>query len=143
MSNFSNTNSKWTHTIDSAGTMTIGVGGKYVDKDIEISIPSASGSVDVDSGNGNVSGLNCTLSETDTSGISVSGKGAVSATAKVTTAGYTPINDSFAIGSSIEFNTQTKYITGVTLENGKSFSIDDGIATWTISKDANGNVSII
>lgn len=105
-------------------------------------IPKAVGSVAMTAGDGSVSGSNCTLSTTNLSGVSVTGKGAVSATAKIDTAGYTPTNTSFATGASTNSKSATKYINGVTIGSGKTFTVNDGIYTWTWSIDASGNVSI-
>ena len=105
-------------------------------------IPEAVGKVTMTAGSGNVIGSNVTLSTSNTSGVSVTGKGNVSSTAKITTAGYTPINDSFATGSSTSSNEETKYITGVTLTSGKSFQVTDTINTWNWTIDSNGNVTI-
>ena len=105
-------------------------------------IPEAIGDIIMTPGSGNVTGSNVTLSESNTSGISVTGKGTVSSTAKITTAGYTPTNNSFATGSSTSSNSQTKYITGVTLTSGKSFQVTDTINTWNWTIDSNGNVTI-
>ena len=139
-------------------TVTPGVtGGKTV------YIQAAAGSVTMSKGNGSCvlqTSNNVTTSDTNTSGVSVTfrGSGAVSATAKITTAGYTPTNTSFATGSSTTSNTAdlTKYITGVTLTKGKSFSItvpngalnSDGTNNdtitfvFTVANDNTGNVTI-
>jgi hypothetical protein len=106
-------------------------------------------------GNGSCSlssSTNVTTSDSNTSGVSVTfaGSGSVSATAKVTTAGYTPTNNSFATGSSTSSNSAslTKYITGVTLTAGKTFSITvpngsaNDLITFVFTVDANNNVTV-
>lgn len=130
---------KTSDTIPNAGVITLGTKGKYLDKDIQI--PIATGSVTMTKGNGALSGTNITLSDTNSSGVSITGSGSVSATAK-TTAGYTPANNSYATGSSTASNGKTQYVTKVTLGNSKSFQIQDPIYTWTWTVDANGNVTI-
>lgn len=126
-------------------------------------IQTATGSVTMTKGNGSCTlqtSANVTTSDTDTSGVSVTfrGSGAVSATAKITTAGYTPVNNSFATGSSTSSNTAdlTKYITGVTLTKGKTFSItvpngplnsngtNNDVITFvfTVANDNTGNVTV-
>lgn len=103
-------------------------------------IGKAAGSVTMTKGNGSVSGsTGVTLETTNNSGLSVSGNGAVSATAKIDTAGYTPTNTSFATGSSTSSNTATKYLKGVTLQASKQFEVNDGTYNWTWKKDASGN----
>lgn len=123
--------------------------------DATIYIPTAIGKVIMTKGNGScsyvlASSTNVTVSDTDTSGVKVvfTGSGSVSATAKITTAGYTPINASFATGTSTSSNSTTaiKYITGVTLENEKEFDITvpngTGTITFHFAVDANGNTTI-
>lgn len=128
MASFTNSNGKWTHTINAAGNITVPIAGTFVDRDIVITTPAAAGSVTMTAGSGTVTGSNCTLSTSNTSGISVSGKGAVSATAKVTTAGYSPVNNSFATGSSTSSGTATKYITGITLAKDKYIDINNAVS---------------
>ena len=118
-------------------------------------ITSAVGSVTMTAGAGVCSygsGTHITVSDTDTSGVAVTfkGKGSVSATAKITTAGYTPTNNSFATGASTSSSevSLTKYITGVELVAGKSFSITvpNGSATdkitFVFTVDSNNNVTV-
>lgn len=120
-------------------------------------IQAAVGSVTMTAGNGtctydSTNSSHVTVSDSDTSGVKVifKGSGAVSATAKITTAGYTPTNNSFATGSSTSSNTAslTKYITGVELVAGKSFSITvpNGSAndkiTFVFTVDSNNNVTV-
>lgn len=131
--------------------------------DATIYIPTAQGSVTMNAGSGSCtlqSSSNITFSDSNTSGVLVTfrGSGSVSAIAKITTAGYTPTNNSFATGSSTSSNTAdlTKYITGVELTKGKSFSIkvpngplnSDGTNNntitfvFTVANDNTGNVTI-
>ena len=118
-------------------------------------IQKAVGSVTMTKGNGSCTlqtSTNVTTSDTNTSGVSVTfrGSGAVSATAKITTAGYTPTNTSFATGALTSSNTAdlTKYITGVTLTAGKTFSITvpngsaSDLITFVFTVDSNNNVSV-
>lgn len=100
------------------GTITVS-GSAYV--------PAAAGSITMTAGSGSVTGSNATLSSTNTSNVSVTGKGSVSATAKITTAGYTPTNTSFATGASTSSNGSTKYITGITLGKGYQFDITNAV----------------
>lgn len=126
-------------------------------------IKKAIGSVVMSKGDGSCilqDSSNVTTSNTNTSGVSVTfrGSGTVSATAKITTAGYTPTNNSFATGDSTSSDTAdlTKYITGVTLTKGKTFSItvpngplnsngtNNNTITFvfTVANDNTGNVTV-
>lgn len=107
------------------GTVTV-TPGKTADATVYI--PTAVGSVTMTAGAGSVTGSNAVLSNTNTSGVSVSGKGSVSATGKVTTAGYSPKNDNFASGASTSSNTATQYITGITLGKGYQFDITNSVS---------------
>ena len=116
----------------------------------------AVGSVTMTAGNGTCtynSASNATISSSTTdpgSGVSVTfkGKGAVSATAKITTAGYTPTNNSFASGASTNSNeaSLTKYITGATVTTSKNFNITvpngSGTVTFNFAVDSNNNVLV-
>lgn len=123
-----------------ADNITLNTSGKYLEKDIEI--PRAVASVTMTKGNGALSQQNVTFSNEDTSGISVTGSGSVSATAKVTAEGYVPQTDSLASGTSTASNGLTKYITKVQVPNGKTFQLQDSIYTWTWTIDSSGNVTI-
>lgn len=120
-----------------------------------IYIPAAAGSVAMSAGAGTCSystGSNVTVSDTDTSGIAVTfkGKGAVSATAKITTAGYIPLNNSFATGTSTNSNeaSLTKYITKVKVTPGHYFDVEvpngstSEYITFRFTVDDSGNVTV-
>lgn len=120
-----------------------------------LQIPAADGAITMSAGSGSCiydSGTNVTVSDSNTSGVSMTfkGKGSVSAIAAITTSGYAPITDSFASASATNSNeaTLTKYITGVTLTTGKTFSITvpNGSAqdtiTFVFTVDANNNVTV-
>ena len=72
----------------------------------------------------------------------------MSATAKITTAGYTPTNNSFASGASTNSNeaSLTKYITGATVTTSKNFNITvpngSGTVTFNFAVDSNNNVLV-
>lgn len=155
MSTLTRSTGKWTAALvidKQTSTLTLPTKDKYLDRDIElgIAVQSASGSVAMTAGDGNVTGSGCTLSTSDTSGVSVTGSGSVSAVAKVGTAGFTPVTDNFASGSAAS-SAATKYITGVTLtapsSGVRSFAVTvpDGATTvtFTFQVDASGNVTII
>ena len=147
------------------GTLTAATPGWFVsdqatDKDTDKSvigkIAAAQGTITMIQGNGKCdyiadSSANITVSDTDTSGIKIAfqGSGAMNATAS-TTAGYTPINDSYATGTMTYSNTTlaTKYITGVNLTKGKIFSItvpngsDNDTITFVFKVDSENNVTV-
>lgn len=136
----------------------------------KIYIPAAVGSVTMVAGNGSCTyntdsttgSKNITVSDIDTSGIKfvAIGSGELSASAKITTAGYAPqtaSNSSFASGSSTSSNSATliKYVTGVKIEkpeeNTRSFDIEvpNGYVNGTLqyitfhfTVDSNGNTVI-
>lgn len=99
--------------------------GAIASKVTYLPINAAVGSVTMTAGAGSCtynSGTNITVADNDTdynSGVSVkfNGSGSVTATAKITKAGYSPINNNFATGSSTASNSASliKYIKGVTL----------------------------
>ena len=142
----------WLQTAPTIVAQSVNVTGDSAGKILYI--PKAIGSVTMSAGNGECilnSNANITFGSSNTSGVSVGfkGRGAVSATAKITSAGYTETNNSFATGSST--NSQysdelIKYITGVTIGNSKNFdiTIPNGSSTMTLnfSVDSSGNVTI-
>lgn len=115
-SNWTGSNTQNTKSKD----YTFSTGSKYIDKNIVFTVTAKDGSR-----SGGVSGSNITLSDTNSSGISVTGTG-------TTGEGWV------SAGSS----TATKYATGVTIPASKSFTVNDGIYTWTWTVDASGNVTI-
>lgn len=139
-----------------SGTVTVtpGVtGGKTV------YIQAAVGKVNMSAGAGSCilqSSSNITTSDSNTSGVSVTfrGSGAVSATAAITTAGYTNTTTSFATGTSTSSGTKdlTKYITGVKIvapsSGTRSFSIQvpngntTDFITFVFTVDSSGNVTV-
>lgn len=120
-----NTNWDVSYSVNAAGEKTVSfdTDKKYIDRDISVKIntPAASVSGQV------VNATNATISNTDTSGVSIQGK------ANVTAAGW--------IDSSKTSSTQ--YVTGVNIENNKTFVLQDPLNTWTWTVDANGNVTIV
>jgi hypothetical protein len=97
---------------------------------------------------------NLTVSDTDTSGVSISfiGSGKVKATAKITTGGYAPQNNSFATGASTSSGNSSpakKYITGasiVTSTSNRTFTLTlpngSGNVSFLFTVDTSGNVVI-
>lgn len=137
--------SSWKHTISSAGTDVLETQGKFVDRNITVVTPKAIGKITMKAGSGSVSaGSNCTLSTNNTSGIAVTGSGSVTVETAVTTPGFLDSMTPFIQNEdSIENSSNsTKYITSITMSNGKKITINDGIYSWTLQKDSNGNVSI-
>ena len=125
--------SSWnnTHTQTAATqTYTFATAKKYVDKDISLTVAPQQGTLNSKS---SVQGTNVTLSDSDTSGIKVTGVG----TGTVTKAGWIPVGDASATAQT------QKYISKITLPKSKTVQLDDGIYTWTWTTDANGNVTII
>lgn len=125
--------------------------------DAKIYIPTATLTVTKTSGTGacsytSGSSANVTVSDTDTSGVKIAftGSGTVTAQANVTGAGYRPIANNIASGSNLPSGDKiaTKYITGVKVTPGKTFTIQvpNGNTTDYISfvftVDASGNVTV-
>ena len=125
--------------------------------DAKIYIPTATLTVTRTSGTGacsytSGSSANVTVSDTDTSGVKITftGSGTVTAQANVTGAGYRPIANNVASGSGLSSGdkTATKYITGVKITPGKTFTVQvpNGNTTDYISfvftVDASGNVTV-
>lgn len=110
-------------------------------------IPKAVGSTTCAGGNLTWTNGNAIIDTTSTNGVEIKVKREdVIATSKITTAGYTPTNDSFSTETLSEA-TDTKYITGVTLTNGKQFNItvpngSNGTVTFHFAVDNNGNTTI-
>ena len=104
-------------TAEAIGVSVSGAGTVY--------IPTAAGSVTMTAGSGVLTkgtGITTATSDTYSCGFSLSGKGSVSATAKITTAGYTPTNTSFATGASTSSNASTtEYITQLTIPASATF----------------------
>jgi hypothetical protein len=118
--------SGWLESTVTGSAKTVSVTSDSTGKSLYIG--KAVGIVDMVPGNGSCdydssSSENVTTSDTNTSGVKVvfTGSGSVSAVAKITTAGYTSVNNSFATSNSTSSNSvpATKYITGITLTNGK------------------------
>jgi len=98
---------------------------------------------------------NCTLSETDSSGVSIITSGTCSRAAityneavngwVTANNGATPTGG--AASSAVNLSTTTRYLTKVVLTNGKTFQIEvpngsSGTVTFTFSVDSNGNTTI-
>ena len=100
------------------------------------------------------SSATATLSETNTSGISITatGNGSVSnldIVANITTAGYAPQGNNFATASNLSIAaastaaTATKYLTAVTVNSGKNFSVTtSGTTTITSGSNSAGTIKI-
>lgn len=137
--------SSWKHTISSAGTDVLETEGKFVDRNITIVTPAAVGKITLKAGSGSVSaGSNCTLSTNDTSGIAVIGSGSATIDTAVITPGFLDNMTEFIQNEDSVTNSSNsiKYITAITMSNGKQITINDGIYSWTLQKDSDGNVSI-
>lgn len=108
-------------------TYTFSTKDKYVDKDIALKIDvqqtvyEKSGDVQIENG---------TVDNDNTSGVKITGIGIINHTQ----AGW--------MGKTMTSGSATKYLKSVTMTNGKSLEINDGIYNWTLSVDANGNVSL-
>lgn len=111
-------------------TYTLSTNGTYVDKNIALKITAVTATTS--EGACFLSGSNCTLSSDNTSGIGIEATGTVN----ISTSGW-------AEAGSLDSQTERQYISKVTLPNSKTFKIDDGIYEWTISKDADGNVTVL
>lgn len=99
---------------------------------------------------------NCVLSETNSSGISIITSGTCSRAAikydgavngwVTASNGATP--DGGGASNAVNLTTTTRYLTKVTLTNGKTFQIEvpngsSGTITFTFSVDSNGNTTIV
>ena len=142
-----------------AGTIvTLNTNNKYVDGDIALTLSAKTASPSFDGGalnskSASAAFTNMTTSNTDTSGIIILTKGTAGRDAVLyngTVNGWVSKNDnasaSAAVASST-WNGTTYYATGVTLTNGKSFSItvpngSSGTITFHFAVDANGNTTI-
>lgn len=139
------TDTAWKDTItmnSSTETVTLNTGGKYVDKDIELTVNTKEGSVELVTvnfgarfGDGT---KNCTLSSSDTSGVKVEAAADIYCYA-IANEGYV---EAGLHDTKMSSNSQEQYITGVTLNNSKEFTINDGIYNWTFKKDSSGNINI-
>lgn len=144
--------SKQAEITASASTTANNSGSKHY-----IPVTAAVGAVTMTAGSGvctHTSTANATVSDSDTSGVYLGfkGKGSVSATATITTAGYAPktaSGGSFATGASTSSNQSSelkKYITGVEIKASKTFKlkVPNGSSTveftWTV--DSSGNVVV-
>lgn len=135
MASMTHDSSKWSGSntqTDKSKKYTFTTGGKFVDKNIEFTVTAQDGTLA--STSGSVTGSNATLSDSNTSGVSVTGSGK----GTVTKSGWIASGTTASSASS-----QTKYITKVTIGASKSFTINDGINDWTWTVDANGNVSVV
>lgn len=163
MATLDNSNSTpWNKTLtinkQSGAKVTLATATKYVDEDIELTFNVKTASPAFDGGALNNKGAsatftNMTTSSTDTSGIAILAKGTAGRDAVLyngAVSGWVTQSDnasaSAAVASST-WNGTTYYATGVTLSNGKSFSItvpngSSGTITFNFSVDANGNTTI-
>lgn len=142
-----------------AGTIvTLKTNDKYVDGDIALTLSAKTASPSFDGGELNNTSAsatftNMTTSNTDTSGIIIltegtAGRDAVLYNGAVN--GWVSKNDNtpaLTAATSSTWNGTTYYATGVTLTNGKSFSItvpngSNGTITFNFSVDSNGNTTI-
>lgn len=109
---------------------TISTKDVYIDRNLELTVNVQNSNFDLvayPSAGGNI-----TLSDDNTSGIFVMANGTIDAT----TAGWLD-------SGKTSFNGNGKCVTGVTLPASKQFTINDGLNTWTWTKDSSGNVTII
>lgn len=123
-------------TTSLTGKMTFGTAGwiattgaSATDSSVTVGrLPAAVGSITMTAGTGVLTkgnGIGTSTSDTYNCGFSLSGKGSVSAKAKITTAGYTPTNNSFATGALTSSNASTtEYINSLTIPAGKTFGSD-------------------
>lgn len=141
--------------ITASGSVAAKTGSTYY-----VPLTNAAGSVTMTAGNGacgisSASGVTYASTNAYSNGVGVTftGSGQVSATAKITTAGYTPTNNSFATGSATASNsaTSTQYIKGITLNKPSSgwshfdLTIPNGTSdmmTFCFHVDSNGNVVV-
>ena len=161
MSQLINNGTKWTGSIELAkrtGTIIqLNTNENYLDKNIELTVnalsatPAFSGGVASSQSIG-LTKTNVVTSSTDTSGVSIraSVEGNVSAvTYDGTVHGWVNAldGDSAKAASSFSWQGDAQYITGVTIENGKSFDItvpngSSGTITFHFAVDASGNTTI-
>lgn len=118
----------------------------------KLTIGSAAGNISITKGSVEMTGNNCTLSATDTSGISLSRSGlSITAATNITTAGWVAKKNSW-ISSSSSIAAETEYLTGVKLvpptSGTRSFSIEvpngstTEFITFVFTVDASGNVTV-
>lgn len=142
-----------------SGTMlTLKTNGNYVNGDIALTLNAKTATPTFDGGELNnkaatATFTNMTTSSTDTSGVAILAKGTAGRNAVLyngAVSGWVTQSDnasaSAAVASST-WNGTTYYATGVTLSNGKSFSVtvpngSSGTITFNFSVDANGNTTI-
>lgn len=130
--------SPWNLSVNQNGKITLKTSGTYLDRNIEINVPSAS--VTPGATNGDISGVNVTLEDTNSSGVSVS-REAIN---------YSLDNAGWINSLSGNAAKATKYITGVTLtkpsSGTRSFSVTvpegSTTATFVFNVDSNGNVTV-
>lgn len=122
-------NTNWTGSntqTTQAQTYTFATANTYVDKNIAFTVTAQSS----DFANSVPTGTNVTLSSSNTSGCSVR------SACTMTTKGWVETKPA----------NKDKYITGVSIptpaSNKNTFTINDGIYTWTYEVDSSGNVTI-
>ena len=134
---------------------------RYVPSDISLTVntPTASPKIKGGAPSGAATfgtPTNCVLSETNSSGIAVVTSGTCSRAAiqydgavngwVIASNNATPTGGTAS--SAVNLTTTTRYLTKVTLTNGKTFQIEvpngsAGTVTFTFSVDANGNTTIV
>ncbi len=147
----------FTITSGNGKTVTLDTDGKYVAKDIEITMVPQAATPKFDGGalSGSASGTytNATISPTDTSGVKVVANAKVSRTAVLYNGavnGWVNKADNAATEVTAVTNqalsSETKYITGVDIKSSKNFNITvpngTGSLTFNFAVDANGNVLV-
>lgn len=157
LSNDTTLNATLTLTKQSGTVLTLNTDDTYVDKDIVFTLNAQTASPAFDGGalNGKAATAtftNMTTSSTDTSGVAILAKGTAGRDAVLYNGavnGWVSASDDASASAAISastWNGTTYYATGVTLGNGKSFSITvpDGISTktYTFSVNSSGVTSI-
>lgn len=147
----------FTITSGSGKTVTLDTDGKYVAKDIAITMVPQAATPKFDGGalSGSASGTytNATTSATDTSGVKVVANAKASRTAVLYNGavnGWVNKADNAATEVTAITNqaltSETKYITGVDIKSSKNFNITvpngTGSLTFNFTVDANGNVLV-
>ena len=137
--------------------ITFNTGAKYIEKNIELDITAPSANPNFNGGelvnkNATATFTNLTTSSTNTSGASIltkgtAGRAAVSYNGALN--GWINIEDNAIASNSISDSTwdgTTYYITGITLNNGKSFNVTvpngNSTITFNFTVDNNGNTTI-
>lgn len=152
----------WNKTLtiekQSGAKVTLATATKYVEEDIELTlnvktaIPAFDGG-ELNNKTATATFTNMTTSSTNTSGVAILAKGTAGRNAVLyngAVSGWVSQSDNASASAAIASSTwdgTTYYATGVTLTNGKSFSVTvpngaNGNITFNFSVDADGNTTI-